>query len=101
MSALARWKRRTFTLEPRADAVRRVRELGSVSRVARTLDLTASALRNRLKQAKDPEGRRSEGALTSEELRRLRRENRVLETEREFLKRAAAFLAQYQDRPTR
>ncbi len=49
-----------------------------------------------LKQADLDEGKRSDG-LTSdeqEELRRLRRENRILREEREILKKAAAFFAQ-------
>lgn len=97
-------KRRKFTAEQKADAVRLVRETGSVAKVARDLDLTESALRNWVKQADIDEGQGPEGALTSEEreeLRRLRRENRTLEMEREFLKKAAAFFAKEQDRRTR
>ena len=97
-------KRRKFTAEQKADAVRLVRETGNVAKVARDLDLTESALRNWVKQADIDEGRGPEGALTSEEreeLRRLRRENRTLEMEREFLKKAAAFFAKEQDRRTR
>jgi transposase len=57
-----------------------------------------------VKQADIDEGQGPEGALTSEEreeLRRLRRENRTLAMERDFLKKAAAFFAKEQDRPTR
>ena len=65
----------------------------------RELDLTESALRTWVEHAA---GRPDEGAgrgLTSEEreeLRRLRKENRTLRTEREILKKAAAFFAKDQ-----
>ena len=104
MSDMPRRKRRNYTPEQRADAVRMVREVGNLAKVARDLDLTESALRSWLKQAEVDEGRGPEGALTSEEreeLRRLRRENRILEMERDFLKKAAAFFAKEQDRTTR
>jgi len=96
-------KRRTFTPEQKADAVRLVREVGNLSKVARDLDLTENSLRTWVKQAKVDEGKGPEGALTSaelEELRSLRRKVRVLEQEREFLKKAAVFFAKDQDRPT-
>jgi transposase len=81
-----------------------VREVGNLAKVARDLDLTESALRNWVQQAEVDAGRGPEDALTSEEreeLRRLRRENRTLQMERDFLKSAAAFFAKDQDRPTR
>jgi len=101
---MARRNRRKYTPEQKMDAVRMVREVGNLAKVARDLDLTESSLRNWVKQAEIDEGRGPEGALTSEEreeLRRLRRENRTLEMEREFLKKAAAFFAKEQDRRTR
>ena len=104
MSDMARRNRRKYTAEQKADAVRLVREIGNVAKVARDLDLTESSLRNWVKQADIDEGRGGDGALTAderEELRRLRRENRTLEMEREFLKKAAAFFAKEQDRRTR
>jgi transposase len=104
MSDMARRKRRTYTAEQRADAIRMVREVKNVAKVANDLDLTESALRNWLKQAEVDEGRSSQGALTTEEreeLKRLRRENRILEQERDFLKKAAAFFAREQDPRTR
>lgn len=104
MSDMPKRRRRKFTPEQKADAVRLVREVGSLAQVARDLDLTESSLRNWVKQADIDEGQGPEGALTTEEreeLRRLRRENRTLEMEREFLKKAAAFFAKEQDRPTR
>jgi len=96
-------KRRKFTDEQKADAVRLVRQVGSVSQIARDLDLTETALRHWVKQAEIDEGRGPEGALTTEEreeLRRLRREVRTLRMERDFLKKAAAFFAKEQDRPS-
>jgi transposase len=83
-------KRRSYTREQKADAVRMVREVGNLSQVARDLELTQSSLRNWVKQADIDEGKGPEGALTTEEraeLRRLRRENRRLQSERDFLKR--------------
>ena len=80
-----------------------VRDVGSVAQVARDLDLTETALRNWVKQADIDQGRGPESALTTaekEEIRRLRRENRTLTMERDFLKKAAAFFAREQDRPS-
>ena len=97
-------KRRSFTPEQKADAVRVAREIGSVRKAARDLDLTETCLRAWVRQAEVDEGGGSEGALTTEEreeLRRLRRENRTLEMERDFLKKAAAFFAKEQDPRTR
>jgi transposase len=104
MSDMPRRKRREYTPEQKADAVHMVREIGNLARVARDLDLTESSLRNWVNQADIDGGQGREGALTTEEreeLRRLRRENRTLEMERDFLKKAAAFFAKEQDRPTR
>lgn len=101
---MPRRQRRQYTPEQKADAVRMVRQAGNLSKIARDLDLTESSLRNCVQQAEVDEGHGPEGALTSEEreeLRRLRRENRTLEMERDFLKKAAAFFAKEQDRPTR
>lgn len=103
MSDMPRRQRRLYTPEQKADAVRMVRQVGSVAKVARDLDLTESALHNGVQQADIDEGKGAAGALTSEEreeLRRLRRENRTLEMERDFLRKAAAFFAKEQDRPT-
>lgn len=101
---MPRRKRRKFTAEQKADAVRLVREVGNLAKVARDLDLTETSLRSWVTQAEIDEGRGREGDLTSEEreeLRRLRRENRTLEMERDFLKKAAAFFAMEEVRRTR
>src|SRR6266705_3227066 len=77
---MAKRKRRAFTREFKAQAVRIVRESGkSVGVVARELDLTETALRSWVRQAEIDAGRGAPGALTTEEreeLGRLRRENR-------------------------
>lgn len=97
---MSKRSRRKFTAEQKAAAVRLVRETGSISQVARDLDLTGSALRNWVRQAEIDEGKGSAGALTSEEkeeLRRLRADVRRLVMERDFLKKAAAFFAREGD----
>jgi transposase len=100
---MPRRNRRFFTPEQKADAVRLVRKVGSVSRVAKDLDLTETALRKWVQQAEVDEGRGAEGALTTEEkaeISQLRREVRTLRMERDFLKKAAAFFAKENDRPS-
>jgi transposase len=80
-----------------------VREVGNLAKVARDLDLTETALRSWVKQADIDQGKGPEGALTTEklrELRRLRRENRILKMERDFAKKAAAFFAKDLDPPS-
>ena len=94
---MSRRTRRHFTAEEKAEAVRLVKATGrSVYRVAQDLDLTETALRRWVKQAEVDAGEGPEEALQSserEELRKLRRENRRLRMERDFLKEAAAFFA--------
>lgn len=100
---MPRRNRRFFTPEQKADAVRLVRKVGSVPRVAKDLDLTETALRQWVQQAEIDEGRGAEDALTTEEkaeLSQLRREVRTLRMERDFLKKAAAFFAKETDRPS-
>lgn len=89
--------RRSFTEEFRAGAVRLVLDEGkSAGAVARDLDLTESALRNWVAQARADRTRGRSGGLTTlerEELARLRKENRQLRLERDVLKKAAVFFA--------
>lgn len=66
-----------------------------VGQIAQDLGIAHETLRRWIKQTEIDAGRR-EGLTTDEreELRRLRRENRILHQEREILKKAAAFFAQ-------
>jgi transposase len=98
-SPKARRPRRQFTEEFRAQAVRLVLDGGrSVGAVARELDLTESALRLWVQRAQADRTKGRTGLTTAEreELARLRRENRILQEEREILKKAAAFFAKHQ-----
>jgi transposase len=86
--------------EFRAEAVRLVRSSGKLTReVADDLGVSEQTLRNWVRQGDLDDGRRSDGLTSSEqeELRRLRRENRLLRQEREILKKAAAFFARETD----
>ena len=89
--------RRSYTDEFKAGAVALVLEEGkTVSQVARDLDLTETAFRRWVEQARADQGKGKPGVLTKterEELSRLRRENRELKMERDILKKAAAFFA--------
>ena len=81
-----------------------VREIGNVAKVARDLDLTETTLRNWMKRADIDEGKGPDGALNTDErkeLQRLKRENHVLQQERAFLKKAAAFFASETDQRSR
>src|SRR6202163_3504810 len=88
--------RRSFTEEFKAGAVRLVLEEGkTVGAVARDLDLTESSLRNWVEQARADRSKGRTGLTTAEreELARLRKENRILQEERDILKKATAFFA--------
>jgi transposase len=93
-------KRRLFTPEFKAEAVRLVRGSGkTVAEIARELDLTATCLRAWVNQAAVDEKGDGQGALTTDEraeLTRLRRELRRVEQERDFAKKCAAYFAKSQ-----
>jgi transposase len=84
-----------YSLEFRQEAVRLLRTSGRpIPQLAKELGCSPQSLRNWSRQLDVDEGRAD--GLTSderEELRRLRRENRILAEERDILKKAAAFFA--------
>ena len=88
-----------YPAEFRAEAVRLARQPGhSMREVARDLGIANESLRRWVIQA-DIDAGTAEGLTSDEraELTRLRRENRTLRTEREILKKAAAFFARETD----
>jgi transposase len=84
-----------FPAEFRREAVKLMRDSDKpVPQLAKDLGVSENTLRNWSRQADVDAGERE--GLTSEqleELRRLRRENRTLQMEREVLKKAAVFFA--------
>lgn len=84
-----------YSEEFRREAVRLLRTSGrSVPQLAAELGVSQGSLRNWVSQSDVDEGK-AQGLNSDErdELRRLRRENKVLAEEREILKKAAAFFA--------
>ena len=87
--------RRSFTASFKAEVVALVRQGDrTIPTICRDMDLSETAVRRWVEQAAVDAGER-DGLTTEEreELRRLRREVRVLRDERDILKRAAAFFA--------
>ncbi len=81
----------SYPPEFKQEAVRLVRSSPnrSVAQIARELGVSDNSLRNWVKQTELDQGER--GGLTTderEELRRLRRENRILKQEKEILRKA-------------
>ena len=97
MERKQRRKRRAFTPEFKAEAVR-LCKVGdrSVTQVAADLDLTETALREWIKRADIDAGQGPPDALTTaerEEMARLRRELKRVTMERDILKAAATYFA--------
>ena len=69
------------------------------SELAREYEPSAGSIRNWVAQSEPDAGQRNDGLSTEEllELRRLRRENRQLRTQRDILERAAAWFARESD----
>jgi len=63
--------------------------------LAKEFEPTAQTIRNWAAQAERDTGQRADGLMTEErdELRKLRRENKILREEKEILKKAAAWFA--------
>jgi len=90
-------KQPRYTAEFKAEAVKLYRESGmSRTRAARDIGVASTTLATWVRQADIDAGKGPQGALTTaerEELIRLRRENRRVKMERDFLKKATAFFA--------
>ena len=85
-----------YAKEFRAEAVRLVQGSGkSLAAIAKDLGVSEPTLRSWRKQVDLDSGKRADGLTTEErdEVRRLRRENRILREERDILRKAAAFFA--------
>lgn len=84
--------------EFRRETVELVRGGRSIADVAKSLGVSGQSLRNWCKQTEVDAGRGAgPSSADKEELTRLRRRVRVLEQEREILKKAAVFFARESD----
>ena len=86
-------KRNRYTVEFKADAIQLATMPGAnIAQIARTLGISDGSLRVWIRQSREQEST----ALTSTEkaeLERLRKENRWLREEKEFLEKATVFFA--------
>lgn len=84
-----------YSPEFKRQMVELVRAGRTPNELAREFEPSAESIRNWVKEAKRGEGTHSAGLSSSEaeELKRLRRENKILRQEKEILKKAAAWFA--------
>ena len=84
-----------YPTEFRQQIVALARSGRTPAELAREFEPSEQTIRTWIKQADRDEGRRADGLSTTEreELRRLRKENRRLQQEREILAKAAAWFA--------
>jgi transposase len=96
---MARKHPRSYPLEFRANVVELARSGRRPEDLATEFDLAPQTIRNWMKQADLDEGRRSDGVTTAqtEEIAKLRKRVRQLETERDILSKAAAWFARETD----
>ncbi len=88
--------RTPYPAEFREQIIALARSGRSVESLAREFEPCVATIHGWVKQADRDGGQRDDGLTTAdrEELRRLRRENRQLRTERDILAKAAAWFAQ-------
>ena len=88
-----------YPAEFRRQMVELVRAGRTPEELSKEFEPTAQSIRTWVSQADRDEGRRADGLTTDEreELRRLRRENKRLKTEREILAKAAAWFTRETD----
>ena len=90
---------RSYPPEFRQQMVELVRAGRTPEQLSREFEPSSQTIRNWVRQADRDEGRRADGVPSAErdELRRLRRENKRLRTEREILSKAATWFAREAD----
>jgi transposase len=88
-----------YPLEFREQMIALVRAGRTPESLSREFEPSAQTIHNWVRQSDRDEGRRPDGLTSAEreELRRLRRENKRLRTEREILAKAAAWFARETD----
>lgn len=87
-------KRQKYSAEFKAEAVKLVVEQGmSATQAAKDLGIAQSVLSRWVARARREASPDALTAAERDELKRLRRENKILQQERDILKKAAAFFA--------
>lgn len=99
MSKRGSHKRRSYPLEFRSQLIELVRAGRTPEELAKEFEPSAQTIRNWVTQADRDAGKRNDGPTTEEqeEIKRLRREVKQLQLEREILSKAAAWFARETD----